>query len=47
MHKEEIQWLIIQGRLLGNVFAPLGADTVAPRAEVLQQPQPLGCLSLE
>ena len=37
------QWLIIQGRLVGKVLAPLGAVTVEPRLLApLQQPQPEG-----
>lgn len=39
----QIQWLIIHGRREGADFAPLGAVTVAPRFEALQQPHPEGC----
>jgi len=37
------QWLIIQGRFVGKVLAPLGAVTVVERrALVLQHPHPDG-----
>jgi len=38
-----VQWLIIQGRLLGKALFPFAPVTVAPRRPVLQQPQPEGC----
>jgi hypothetical protein len=40
-----LQWLIIQGRLLGKALLPFAAVTVAPRLPVEQQPQPDGCFS--
>jgi hypothetical protein len=39
------QWLIIQGLLPGNAFAPSAAVAVALRFPGVQQPQPVGCLN--
>lgn len=42
LSRAQVQWLIIQGRLLGKLLAPLAAVTVALRLPGEQQPQPAG-----